>query len=273
VVGHPFLRSLRSEVTEKIGHLAADQLCSASDFLHQQAGGLVLRHLGPKSISRTLGRLQYGLSLRSRRRKLEVFRALVQPPPGARILNIGATPPHVGRALTGQADNDSEQPELDSSWENLRVVGLNLDHDNSKAYADFHHRAGRAAVTADACLLPFPDKSFDVVYSNAVIEHVPRALHVRMASEIMRVGRSWFITTPNFWYPMEMHHRIPFFQFLPRRIQRAIQLKFHTWPAHETISLLSTMRFQSLFPTSRIIKVRVTFWPETLIAYGRQSGV
>jgi len=196
----------------------------------------------------------------------------MRPGPGTRILNIGATPPHVGAALTGKSHNGAgEQPELDPSWEQLRVVGLNLDHGNSKAYVQFHRRADRTGVTADACRLPFPDKSFDIVYSNAVIEHVPRLQHEKMAREIMRVGRSWFITTPNFWYPIEMHHRLPFFQFLPTRTQRAIQLKFHTWPDCETINLLSASRLHALFPTSQIIKVRLTFWPETLIACGRES--
>lgn len=175
----------------------------------------------------------------------------------------------MGETLTGERTNAfGEQPESDPSWDHFRIVGLNIDHGNSRAYAEYHHRDDRAAVTADACLLPFADKSFDTVYSNAVIEHVPQTLHQSMASEIMRIGKSWFITTPNFWYPLEMHHRLPFFQFLPRRTQRAIQLKFHTWPEYETISLLSARRLKALFPSSRIIKVRVTLWPETLIAYG-----
>jgi Methyltransferase domain len=221
-------------------------------------------------LSRALGRFQYEFSLESRRRKLEIFHRVLQPWPGVRILNIGATPPCLGKALTGEQDMESsEQPELDPSWNDFRVVGLNLDHPGTRAYVEFHHRHDRTAVTADACHLPFPDKSFDIVYSNAVIEHVPMMLQSKMANEMMRVGKSWFITTPNFWYPMEMHHRLPFFQFLPGRIQRAIQLKLRTWPEHETISLLSASRLQALFPTSQIIKVRVTFWPETLIAYSR----
>jgi len=33
---------------------------------------------------------------------------------------------------------------------------------------------------------------------------------------------------------------------------------------------VAASRLQALFPTSQIIKVRVTFWPETLIACGRE---
>src|ERR1700730_3834406 len=213
-------------------------------------------------------RLQYRFSLESRQKKFDLFWELFKPTPGELVLNIGATPPHLGQALTGKQKAEwLEQPEQEPRWKDLSVVGLNLDHGNCKHYGEFYRGTNRAAVTADACRLPFADKSFDIVFSNAVIEHVPASLQKRMAEETMRVGCSWFITTPNFWYPMEMHHKLPLFQFFPRKVQRRIQLRFHTWPESETIQLLSARRFARLFPESTVLKVRVTFWPETLIAY------
>jgi hypothetical protein len=219
-------------------------------------------------------KLQYEFSLRSRQKKFELFWNLLKPRVGTSVLNIGAAPPHLGAALTGEQRADwLEQPEQEPRWKDLNVVGLNLDHGNSKHYSQFYRGTNRVAVTADACRLPFAGKSFDIVFSNAVIEHVPLALQPKMAEEIMRVGRSWFITTPNFWYPMEMHHKIPLFQFMPRSVQRKIQLRYHTWPESETIQLLSARRFAELFPGSRLIKVRVTFWPETLIVFHRSDSV
>jgi hypothetical protein len=88
-----------------------------------------------------------------------------------------------------------------------------------------------------------------------------------MAREIMRVGKKWFITTPNYWFPYEMHHKLPFFQFLPARVQRYIQVRYGTWPQSEIISLLSARRMRRLFPTGEVKTLRVTFWPETIIAY------
>ena len=35
----------------------------------------------------------------------------------------------------------------------------------------------------------------------------------------------------------------------------------------QELGLLSAREMRVLFPTSRIAKVRVTFWPETLVAY------
>jgi hypothetical protein len=57
---------------------------------------------------------------------------------------------------------------------------------------------------------------------------------------------------------MEMHHKLPLFQFFPRTVQRAIQLRFHTWPESETIQLLSARRFAAVFPGSTLLKLRVT---------------
>ena len=86
----------------------------------------------------------------------------------------------------------------------------------------------------------------------------------------MRVGKSWFVTTPNFWYPFEAHHHLPFFQFLPRSLQLPYNNLLGTHIAKGTVQelgLLSARQMQHLFPQYQIAKVRVTFWPETLVAY------
>jgi SAM-dependent methyltransferase len=126
-------------------------------------------------------------------------------------------------------------------------------------------------VVFDGCALPFADKSFDFVFSNAVIEHVlENSRQIQFAREIMRVGRSWFVTTPNYWYPFESHYHLPFIQFLPCSLQREYNRLLGTRIPKgglQELALLSARQLGCLFPTSRIAKVRVTFWPETLVAY------
>jgi SAM-dependent methyltransferase len=66
-------------------------------------------------------------------------------------------------------------------------------------------------VRADGRRLPFADNSFDVVFSNAVIEHVGSFEdQLRFVNEHKRVGRHWVITTPNRWFPIESHTNVLF---------------------------------------------------------------
>jgi Methyltransferase domain len=61
-------------------------------------------------------------------------------------------------------------------------------------------------VACDGLTLPFRSGSFDMVLSNAVIEHVgDEAAQRRFVSEHIRVGRHWVITTPNRAFPIESH--------------------------------------------------------------------
>src|SRR5689334_2916735 len=58
-------------------------------------------------------------------------------------------------------------------------------------------------VAGDGRKLPFKDAAFDIVFSNSVIEHVgTRADQQMFASEIARVGRRYWVQTPNQGFPI-----------------------------------------------------------------------
>ena len=66
----------------------------------------------------------------------------------------------------------------------------------------------------------YPDQSFDLVFSNSVIGHVGDFLEQRrMAREIQRVGRRYFVQTPNHGFPVDWRTLVPFFHFLSPRLQ------------------------------------------------------
>ncbi len=61
-------------------------------------------------------------------------------------------------------------------------------------------------IQCSGLALPFDDDSFDLVYSNAVIEHVGQEPEQRQfAAEHARVGKHWILTTPNRLFPIESH--------------------------------------------------------------------
>ena len=73
------------------------------------------------------------------------------------------------------------------------------------------------AVRADGRELPFADGEFDLGFSNAVVEHVAggRDGQRRFVHELCRVAQRVFVTTPNRWFPLEVHTLLPFVHWLP----------------------------------------------------------
>lgn len=62
--------------------------------------------------------------------------------------------------------------------------------------------------------LPFAEASFDVAFSHAVIEHVVEdSARREFVGELLRVARRVFITTPNKFFPIEPHTKMPLLHF------------------------------------------------------------
>ncbi|WP_303674333.1 class I SAM-dependent methyltransferase [Vampirovibrio chlorellavorus] len=98
--------------------------------------------------------------------------------------------------------------------EGLEIVLLNLEA------APSHHPAFVSMAGDVTDLSQFEDEAFDIVFSNSVIEHVgDDAQQLKMAREIRRVGKAYFVQTPNLYFPIESHSCYPFYQFLPRTLQ------------------------------------------------------
>jgi SAM-dependent methyltransferase len=122
--------------------------------------------------------------------------------------------------------------------------------------------------------LPFKNKEFDVVYSNAVIEHVGDSdKQAEFIREILRVSKHFYITTPNKWFPIEMHTHLPFIHFLPRKyfsaILRIMGEEFYS--DINNLNLLDLSSLKKLFPKDIILKYRFVStlnFPSNIIIYG-----
>jgi hypothetical protein len=138
-------------------------------------------------------------------------------------------------------------------------------------------------VAGDGCALPFKDAAFDIVFSNSVIEHVgTREAQQRFAAEVARVGRAYWVQTPNRAFPVELHLMLPFVHYLPRTWQRRTVERFTIWqllarPSEaqrrfyiehflNDLKLLNASELGSLFPDGRILRERFFGWPKSLIA-------
>jgi hypothetical protein len=151
-------------------------------------------------------KLASAVSRRSRESKVEWFRRRIEP--GSSVLIVGAS-----ASSAGGVDTNNLVERGPVSFTDARA----LVYGGGDPGLDCPHSAG------DACDLPFPDKSFDYIVSNAVIEHVGGPARARqMLAESRRVGRRGaFHTTPDRWFPIETHTQVPLLHWLPRDRQRA----------------------------------------------------
>ncbi|HKU58357.1 MAG TPA: class I SAM-dependent methyltransferase [Gaiellaceae bacterium] len=192
------------------------------------------------------------VSLRSRERKLELFRELLQPGPETTVVDVGVTNAPFG---SGSTDNFFEAM---YPWpERITGVGMTELDRFSPAFPRVR------AVRSDGRALPFADGEFDLGFSNAVVEHVAggRDGQRQFVHELCRVSRRVFVTTPNRFFPLEVHTLLPFAHWLPptprTRVLRAAGFD-------DVLDPLTPSAFASLFPYS----VRVLNRGMTLIAIG-----
>lgn len=101
---------------------------------------------------------------------------------------------------------------------NLTMLGI---HDG--AFLEGRYPGTRYVRYDTSTGFPFADGQFDICYCNAVIEHIGNEEdRRRFLGELLRVGRRVFLTTPNRWYPVDLHKMIPFLHWLPQDWYRAI---------------------------------------------------
>lgn len=135
-------------------------------------------------------------------------------------------------------------------------------------------------MAADACSVPAEDNSFDFVHSNSVIEHVGTWENMqRFAGEVRRLAPSYYVQTPNWWFPIEPHfYKAPFFHWMPKEVRA--RLLYHFSLAHagkirpmdkarkavESVKLLGAGQMRELFPDARLIRERFAGLTKSLIA-------
>lgn len=154
--------------------------------------------------------LQNRYAGQNRARKYELFLQRLAPGPATRILDAGFT-----EAEHNPNDNYLERQ---YPWPD-QVTALGIE-----PAVEFARRYPRVkTVVYDGRTMPFPDRSFDIGWSNAVIEHVgSRAHQVLFMRELLRVARTVYVTTPNRWFPVDLHTRYPLVHWLPKPLCDAI---------------------------------------------------
>lgn len=166
-----------------------------------------------------------------------------------------------------------------SSWtrapvrpKHVTVLSFEPEGADDVSWVDAHH--------ADACDLPATLEGLrgDVVYSNAVLEHVGGAeRRQRFADTVHNLADRHWVQTPYRYFPVEPHWLFPGFQFLPVSTRVAIGRRWklvHTTDRdHDSmmrsvlsVELVGLAEFRHLFPGSEVRHERLAGLTKSIIA-------
>ena len=201
-----------------------------------------------------------------RRRRLRRFRAFFSEAACRRVVDLGGSTYH---------------------WELLDWPGevsiVNRDAEELGTGLGNDRRRYRFVV-ADATRTGLPDGSFDLAFSNSVIEHVgDREDQRRFAAEMLRLAPNVWCQSPNRWFFFETHLMTVFVHYLPLSWQVPLVRNFSLWGwlnrptrdqarAYLGISRLLTRRdMEELFPGCEILVERFLGLPKSFVAVRRAT--
>lgn len=191
------------------------------------------------------------------------FLEVMRPTAACRVLDLGVT-----------ADRANAESNFFEQWypyaDRLVCAGV-----EDASHLEEQHPGVRFQRVAPHRTLPFADGEFDIVFSNAVIEHAgTRAQQAFFVAEALRVARRFFITTPNRWFPVEMHTALPVLHYLPpgvyRRLLAAIGQEY--WASEAHLNLLDSRSLHKLCAPAysvEVARIRLCGVVSNLIAHGQ----
>lgn len=168
----------------------------------------------------------------------KTFWEMIQPNETTRIVDVGVTPD------TALVESNFFE-ELYPYKHNLTATSI-----EEASFLESRYQ-GLKFVRTSGSELPFPDNSFDVAVSFAVLEHVgSRDRQRQFVSELVRVARRVFLTTPDRSFPIEVHTFLPLLHWLPQpvhqRVLRGLGMEF--WAKTENLNLLDRKDLLTMFP-------------------------
>ncbi|MDR1398164.1 MAG: class I SAM-dependent methyltransferase [Desulfarculales bacterium] len=187
-------------------------------------------------------------ALRVRRKIFHQLSAVVEFAELQKVLDVGIT-----------ADKSRRENNFFENWFPCkRIITALSDQDGAWMEQDY---PGLHFVQGDGRAMPFADKSFDLVFSSATLEHVGsydnQLIFIKECCRVSR--RHVFITTPNRWHPIELHTCLPMLHWLPVPIHREIlkMLGLHLFAKEENLNLLDQDALKKIARTLELKKYTI----------------
>jgi hypothetical protein len=144
--------------------------------------------------------------------------------------------------------------------------------------SNFFYKKLKKSITENLSREELYEFSSDLVISNATIEHVGGQLkQKKMVENIIKLTKKIFIiTTPNRFYPIELHTKIPLLHWFPkpiyRKILKIIGLSFYS--NEENLNLVGVSELKEMLNNQKItyeIKfLKLMFFKSNIIIIGKK---
>ena len=210
--------------------------------------------------------LSVRIAARVRRRMFKRFMHNFAPDERDDVLDIGVTSDR-----TYESSNYFEA--LYPFKERLVAAGLDDASFLEQVYP------GVKFVFANALNLPFRDGSFGFVHCAAVWEHVGNVeRQAAMLAECLRVARRGVcLTTPNRWFPIEVHTQIPLLHWLPKHLHRAFlaRTKFRALAQESHLNLMTGREVRDLAKHHPAWSFKLEYetvlgWPSNILCFAKK---
>jgi SAM-dependent methyltransferase len=189
----------------------------------------------------------YKVSRINRERKYRLFLDELNPSETDTILDVGFN----------NNDNTIVENFLEKNYPHLNsITALGIDGDDifKQNYPEVK------TVLYDGRIFPFGDKTFDIGWSNAVLEHVgSEEKQILFLKELARTCKRLYFTTPNRFFPFELHTRLPLLHWLPKKMFDGLLITFayKTWATGDYMYLLSYHKLKKLLTKAGIEKYKI----------------
>ncbi|WP_291585388.1 class I SAM-dependent methyltransferase [Bacteroides sp.] len=185
------------------------------------------------------------ISIYNRNRKYIYFEKNIKYTPSSKILDVGFT--------NTISDNGNYIEKNYPYPENITALGVDGKNEFEKQYPNIN------TILYDGNIFPFPDNSFDIGWSSAVIEHVGnREKQLLFLKELLRTCKTTFLTTPNIGFPVEVHTRTFFLHWLPNRLfEKYLILVGKSWATGDYMHLLSKKNIINLCREAGASKITI----------------
>lgn len=213
------------------------------------------------SLNNPISKIRSRVSMQARKRMFSLFLEIMKPNSKDSVVDIGVTP---DTSLIESNYFEKLYPYKDK----LTATSIeNISH-LKQIYPQVRF------ITTSAYTLPFQDNEFDVLFCSAVLEHTGTYTNQRrFINECLRVCKSFFMTTPDKSFPIEMHTMLPLLHWLPNKYMKLafnfLGKGIYADQAH--LNLLDTKQALALFPDTvkvNLIKLKTFGLPSNLIIYG-----